>query len=57
MTPLRKKRIVLTITLVASISILVATFIMNGSEKEDLWLYLTGLVPIFVIVPEIMKKK
>lgn len=58
MTALTKKRIILTAILAVTTAALVAVYIINGSEQEHLWLYISALaVPAVVIILEIFKKQ
>ncbi len=52
------RRLLMTFVLVFTIAILTGTYVMNGSEREDAWLYImSGIIALSVIIPEYFKKK
>jgi hypothetical protein len=51
------RKIVISVTMIATLSILATVYVMNGAEIEDAWLYLSSAgVVLVVLIPELFKK-
>lgn len=51
MTSFQKQRAIVIAIVVGALAILITTFVANGSEREDAWLYVTaGVVALLPLV-------